>query len=48
MKILLLKVGKLLELNRVDGFSNNLQAFRSRANEEFASDLETLRRTANR
>jgi predicted HTH domain antitoxin len=40
------QVGELLELNRfeTDRFLKNAQAFRSRENEEFASDLEILRR----
>ncbi len=40
------QVGEILELNRfeTDGFLKNAQAFRSRESEEFASDLENLRR----
>jgi hypothetical protein len=40
------QVGEILELNRfeTDGFLKNAQAFRSREDEEFASDLENLRR----
>ena len=40
------QVGELLELNRfeTDRFLKNAQAFRSREHEEFASDLENLRR----
>jgi len=40
------QVGELLELNRfeTDGFLKNAQAFRVREGEEFASDLESLRR----
>jgi hypothetical protein len=40
------QVGELLELNRfeTDGFLKNAQAFRARESEEFASDLEHLRR----
>jgi len=40
------QVGELLELNRfeTDGFLKNAQAFRVRESEEFASDLESLRR----
>ena len=40
------QVGELLELNRfeTDGFLKNAQAFRLHENEEFASDLEKLRR----
>ena len=40
------QVGELLELNRfeTDGFLKDAQAFRSREDEEFGSDLENLRR----
>ena len=40
------QVGELLELNRfeTDGFLKNAQAFRLSESEEFASDLESLRR----
>ena len=40
------QVGELLELNRfeTDGFLKNAQAFRLCENDEFASDLESLRR----
>ena len=40
------QVGELLQLNRfeTDAFLKNAQAFRSREDEEFASDLENLRR----
>ncbi len=40
------QVGELLDLNRfeTDGFLKNAQAFRARESEEFASDLERLRR----
>ena len=40
------QVGELLELDRweTDGFLKNAQAFRAREGEEFASDLERLRR----
>ena len=42
------QVGELLELNRfeTDGFLKNAQAFRLSESEEFASDLESLRRIA--
>ena len=42
------QVGELLELNRfeTDGFLKNAQAFRLSENEEFSSDLESLRRIA--
>ena len=42
------QVGELLELNRfeTDGFLKNAQAFRFCESEEFASDLESLRRIA--
>ena len=42
------QAGELLELNRfeTDGFLKSAQAFRLRENEEFASDLEILRRIA--
>jgi hypothetical protein len=40
------QVGELLELNRfeTDGFLKNAQAFRRRESDEFAADLENLRR----
>jgi hypothetical protein len=40
------QVGELLDLNRfeTDGFLKDAQAFRARENEEFAADLEHLRR----
>jgi len=40
------QVGELLELNRfeTDGFLKDAQAFRLCENEEFAADLESLRR----
>jgi len=40
------QVGELLEMNRfeTDGFLKEAQAFRARESEEFASDLERLRR----
>jgi hypothetical protein len=40
------QVGELLELNRfeTDAFLKDSQAFRLRESEEFASDLESLRR----
>lgn len=40
------QVGELLDLDRweTDGFLKNAQAFRTRESEEFASDLERLRR----
>jgi hypothetical protein len=40
------QVGELLDLNRfeTDGFLKEAQAFRARESEEFASDLERLRR----
>jgi len=40
------QVGELLDLDRfeIDGFLKNAQAFRARESEEFASDLEHLRR----
>ena len=40
------QVGELLDLDRfaTDGFLKNAQAFRARETEEFASDLERLRR----
>jgi len=40
------QVGELLELDRwaTDGFLKNAQAFRACESEEFASDLERLRR----
>jgi hypothetical protein len=42
------QVGEFLELNRfeTDGFLKSAQAFRKRESEEFASDLESLRRIA--
>jgi hypothetical protein len=42
------QVGELLRLNRfeTDTFLKDAEAFRSGENEEFASDLETLRRIA--
>jgi hypothetical protein len=43
-----IQVGELLDLNRfeTDRFLKNAQAFRFRESEEFASDLESLRRIA--
>ena len=40
------QVGELLDLERweTDGFLKNAQAFRARESDEFASDLERLRR----
>jgi hypothetical protein len=40
------QVGELLDLDRwdTDGFLKNAQAFRARESDEFASDLERLRR----
>ena len=42
------QVGELLDLNRfeTDGFLKEAQAFRPHESEEFASDLENLRRIA--
>src|SRR5258708_6569748 len=44
------QVGELLDLDRwhADAFLNEAQAFRSSGSQEFASDLERLRRITNR
>lgn len=44
------QVGKLLNLDRfaTDRFLKEAQAFRAREREEFASDLERLRRLSNK
>lgn len=44
------QVGEVLQLNRfeTDAFLKNAQAFRSQETEEFASDLESLRRIAKK
>jgi hypothetical protein len=43
------EVGELLDLDRweTDGFLTSAQAFRAREGEEFASDIESLRRISN-